>query len=312
MASSQSFSMIQRRMLLSPCPASPVKRELPLWTSAMRLPILRVVLHLAQHVGQETSSGRRWSESLGSSSGLPSCSTTKRGSVMPDLPPMRSRSALPALAVGRIGEHEVKLPGWESVRGERGAILYVVRLAAFSFQDEVGLANGIGLRVDLLAVQIDGDLCAPLIGELGQSLFGDGQHPAGAAGAVIDQVGAGADLISDGQEDEASHELHRRPLGVKCSPASSLFSSLKRRMSSSKTVPMPWLSRPSRRTEPSPFRMGLGLRLIELSRNFSSRKPKASASTRVGIWLRNLNFSKTSWTLGEKPSKYASKSARSR
>ena len=39
MPSSQSFSMIQRRMLLSPCPASPVKRELPLWTSAMRLPI---------------------------------------------------------------------------------------------------------------------------------------------------------------------------------------------------------------------------------------------------------------------------------
>ena len=38
MASSQSFSMIQRRMLLSPCPASPVKRELPLWTSAIRLP----------------------------------------------------------------------------------------------------------------------------------------------------------------------------------------------------------------------------------------------------------------------------------
>ena len=38
MASSQSFSMIQRRMLLSPCPASPVNRELPLWTSAIRLP----------------------------------------------------------------------------------------------------------------------------------------------------------------------------------------------------------------------------------------------------------------------------------
>ena len=38
MASSQSFSMIQRRMLLSPWPASPVKSELPLWTSAIRLP----------------------------------------------------------------------------------------------------------------------------------------------------------------------------------------------------------------------------------------------------------------------------------
>ena len=38
MASSQSFSMIQRRMLLSPWPASPVNSELPLWTSAIRLP----------------------------------------------------------------------------------------------------------------------------------------------------------------------------------------------------------------------------------------------------------------------------------
>ena len=38
MASSQSFSMIHRRMLLSPWPASPVNRELPLWTSAIRLP----------------------------------------------------------------------------------------------------------------------------------------------------------------------------------------------------------------------------------------------------------------------------------
>jgi hypothetical protein len=36
--------------------------------------------------------------------------------------------------------------------------------------------------------------------------------------------------------------------GVKCSPASSLFSSLKRRISSSKMVPMAWLSRPGRRT----------------------------------------------------------------
>ena len=39
--------------------------------------------------------------------------------------------------------------------------------------------------------------------------------------------------------------------GVKCSPASSLFSSLKRRISSSKIVPMPWLSSPGCRTVPS-------------------------------------------------------------
>ena len=73
--------------------------------------------------------------------------------------------------------------------------------------------------------------------------------------------------------------------GVKCSPASSLFSSLKRRMSSSKIVPMAWLSRPSRRTEPSKPKTGFGLRLMELSKNFSTRKPKTSASTSVGIWL---------------------------
>src|SRR6185369_11804292 len=54
-ASSQSFSMIQRRILLSPWPASPVNSDEPLCTSAMRLPspFPCSVFHLAQHVGQE-------------------------------------------------------------------------------------------------------------------------------------------------------------------------------------------------------------------------------------------------------------------
>ena len=51
MASSQSFSIIQRRMLLSPWPASPVKRELPLWTSAIPAAQRGVLFHLADHVG---------------------------------------------------------------------------------------------------------------------------------------------------------------------------------------------------------------------------------------------------------------------
>ena len=42
--------------------------------------------------------------------------------------------------------------------------------------------------------------------------------------------------------------------GVQCSPASSLFSSLNRRTSSSKIVPIAWLSRPGCLTEPSPLR----------------------------------------------------------
>ena len=91
MASSQSFSMIQRRMLLLPCPASPVKRELPLCTSAMRLPIAVSCFILLSMLDRNIiwpSLERVISEYFGS----PACSTTKRGSVMSDLPPMRSRS----------------------------------------------------------------------------------------------------------------------------------------------------------------------------------------------------------------------------
>ena len=51
--------------------------------------------------------------------------------------------------------------------------------------------------------------------------------------------------------------------------------------------------------------------MIDLLRNLSNRKPSALVSTSLGIWLRNSNFSRTSWMLGEKPSRYASKSARS-
>jgi hypothetical protein len=53
MASSQSFSMSQRRMLLSPWPASPVKSDEPLWTSAMRLPSGVSWFIFESHVGQE-------------------------------------------------------------------------------------------------------------------------------------------------------------------------------------------------------------------------------------------------------------------
>ena len=41
------------------------------------------------------------------------------------------------------------------------------------------------------------------------------------------------------------------------------------------------------------------------------RAPSASLSVRRLSWLRNSNLSRMSWTLGEYPSKYASKSARS-
>ena len=48
-------------------------------------------------------------------------------------------------------------------------------------------------------------------GQLRQRLLGDRQHAAGAASAVVDQVGAGPDLIGNRQEYEAGHKLHHVP-----------------------------------------------------------------------------------------------------
>ena len=53
MASSQSFSRIQRRISLSPLPASPVNRGEPFMTMATREPPSSAVLHAAEHVLQE-------------------------------------------------------------------------------------------------------------------------------------------------------------------------------------------------------------------------------------------------------------------
>ena len=91
----------------------------------------------------------------------------------------------------------------------------VVRRLALALEQQVGLADGVGLGVDLLAVEVGGDLLAVLRGELRQRLLGDGQHAAGAACAVIEQIGARLDLIGDRQEDQARHQLDgiaRRPV----------------------------------------------------------------------------------------------------
>ena len=88
----------------------------------------------------------------------------------------------------------------EGVVGERRVLRAaddVVRRLAFALEQQVGLADGVGLGVDLLAVEVGGDLLAVLLGELLQRLLGDGQHAAGAAGAVVEQVGAGLDLVGD-------------------------------------------------------------------------------------------------------------------
>ena len=58
--------------------------------------------------------------------------------------------------------------------------------------------------------------CLPCCrGESLQRLLGDRQHAAGAAGAVVEEVGARLDLVGDRQEDQVRHQLDgvaRRPV----------------------------------------------------------------------------------------------------
>ena len=91
----------------------------------------------------------------------------------------------------------------------------VISRVAFSLEQQVGLANGVGLGVDLLAVEMGRHLLAALAGDLLQRLFGDRQHTAGTAGSIIEQVRAGLNLVGDRQKDELGHQLDsiaRRPV----------------------------------------------------------------------------------------------------
>ena len=67
--------------------------------------------------------------------------------------------------------------------------------------------------------------------------------------------------------------------GVQCSPASSLFSSLKRRNQFFEDRAHAWwLSRPGCRTEPSEFITGTGLRLMSGEVSFSISVPRGVGS----------------------------------
>ena len=84
----------------------------------------------------------------------------------------------------------------------------VVGRVAFAFEQQVGLANGVSLSVDFLAVQVRRHLLAVLRGELLKCLLGYRQHAARAARTVVEQVGAGLDLVGDRQQDQLRHQLH--------------------------------------------------------------------------------------------------------
>src|SRR5881396_3496006 len=99
-ASSQSLSMIHRRTLLSPWPASPVKSDEPLWTSAIRLPSAVPSFILLSHVGQEEHLAVARTGQQGVL-GIPGVLDDEPGVLDPVFAAHSLEVALPALPVGR-------------------------------------------------------------------------------------------------------------------------------------------------------------------------------------------------------------------
>ena len=210
MASSQSFSMIQRRILLSPLPGVAGEQGAAVMHLGDAAAERGVLFHLGELVGQKEhlTVARTGDQRI---RGIAGMLNHEARVAHVGLAAHALQVGLPALAVGWIGQHEIELAGRESVVGQ-GRVLRAAHNIVGSFpltlEQQVGLADGVGLGIDLLAVEVGGHVLVVLGGELLQSVLGYGQHAAGAAGAVVEQIGAGFDLAGDGQEDESGHERH--------------------------------------------------------------------------------------------------------
>ena len=154
MASSQSFSRIQRRISLSPEPQSPLESGEPLKMMAMRLPPFSGGLHLGQHGLQEQQRAVVHARHAGLVAGLLQFPGFLLVAVL----------AAPGDAEGRIAEHEVEA---EFGFGKLVARLFAVRLVGDErvaekdlgllvvLDEQVGLTDGVVGRGKLLPV--DGD-----------------------------------------------------------------------------------------------------------------------------------------------------------
>jgi hypothetical protein len=119
---------------------------------------------------------------------------------------------LPFVAVGWIGELEIEGGFAELVAGEGGAELdrIAIRFGGIE-QEQVGLADGPGARVDFLTEGMD----AGLRRELADFLSGDGDDAASAARGVCDGAGGGRvgsqlSVQRENQSDEQADDVLRR------------------------------------------------------------------------------------------------------
>jgi len=87
--------------------------------------------------------------------------------------------ALPGYAEGRIGDHIIELLAGEPVFAQRGAELDVIGVLAR--YKEVRFADGIGLRIEFLSVNLDIYL---RIDMLQNPVLSDREHSAGTAARI--------------------------------------------------------------------------------------------------------------------------------
>ena len=74
----------------------------------------------------------------------------------------------------------------------------VISTLALAFKQHVRLTDGVGLGVDLLAIEQTPDLLGALRADRCERLLPHGEHATRAASAVVEKVGAGLDLGLDG------------------------------------------------------------------------------------------------------------------
>ncbi len=194
MASSQSFSMIQRRISLSPEPGCAGEQGRAIEDDGQPRAAFFGVLHLADHVLKK-----------------------KEGAVIDARQPRAEPPAealffvlpldeigfrLPLHAERRIGQHIVELVARKVVIGEtvaEGDVLDVLAL-----DHHVRPADGIGLGIVVLAE----DFQAGVGVKLADIIFGDGQHAAGSAGRVIKSLhdALGGENVAVRHEKEIHHQ----------------------------------------------------------------------------------------------------------
>ena len=169
MASSQSFSMIRRRMFALSLPRRSGEQRTAVVDLGDPAAERRVPLHLRQLVGEEQHLAVA---RTGDQRVLGVARVLDQEAVIPHplLAAHPIEVGLPTLSVGRVREHEIELARRKCIVRERRVLRAahdVVGGLALALEEQVGLAYRVGLGVDLLAVEVRGHLLPPLLPETG-------------------------------------------------------------------------------------------------------------------------------------------------